>query len=161
MRKNFVSLSVIALLVATFSACSTHSGMVNYNDYKRDMVVKKGDVKGEKIGHVEASAGGAVWNKCPEKAADALHEVILRAKSMGGNALGNVTWSKGESTEAVCKKGWGWTVLTPFIFTPLFMSTHVQGDVYKTGGKVSSELIPLPNNNAEEKALIQKLISKL
>ena len=163
MRKVVCLTAGLAMVMVQVSACSTQKGFVNYSDYKKEMPIKAGAWDGQSLGSASASAGGAVWDDCKEKSDKAVRELIANAKGMGGNAIGNVKWGdpeKGGTSEATCRKGWGWVMLAPFLLTPLFMNTNVRGDVYKIkGSSKSASLFMLPNSIAEENALVEQLVA--
>ena len=162
MRKSISLTTALVLVMVQVSACSTHKGFVNYSDYKKEMPIRAGAWDGEMLGNSAGSAGGAVWDDCKVKSADAVRELIANAKTMGGNAIGNVKWAEGTTSEATCKKGWGWVMLWPFLLTPLFMSSEIRGDVYKVkGGAKGAGLYILPTNLADENALVDQIVATL
>ena len=160
MRKVVCLTAGLAMVMVQVSACSTQKGFVNYSDYKKEMPIKAGAWDGALVGNAKGSQGGAVWDDCKEKASDSVRELIANAKAMGGNAVGNVKWAANGTSEATCRKNWGFVLIWPFLLTPLFMSSEISGDVYKLkGGAKSAGLYMLPNTVAEEAALVDQLVA--
>lgn len=153
---------MLVLLVAVsfvIGACSTHRANFSYSEFKMDMPIKAGPFDGQELGAVEGSQGGFVWTSCNEQARDAVQDLIANTKAKGGNAVGNVRWRATGQSDPACKKSWGFVLVWPFLFTPLFASSHVDGTAYKTsGGKAG--LYMLPTNKAEEEAFIAAILAQ-
>jgi hypothetical protein len=149
--------SLLIVLGFCISACSTHPAFFEYSEFK-DMTVKGGAVNGQELGAVSGEDGGAIWDNCTEKARGSVREMIHNAKSKGATAIGDVKWDASNNSTPTCKKSWGYFVLWPFVLTPLFMSTHVTGQAYKTGGK-SAGIYDLPKTKEGEEALVTYITS--
>lgn len=159
MKKTMTNVIVLIFAMAQFAACSTHKAQINYKDFRdQGIALKSGNFDGEELGVVSGEHGGAIWNNCTEKARGSVGEMIDNAKSKGANAIGNIKWDASETSEPRCKKSWGYFMLWPFILTPLFMSTRVQGVAYKAG-KMGKNMIPLPQTEEEREALITALVT--
>ncbi len=155
MKKTLSYLLVVAFFA---SACSTHRARIDYNDFSEEGVaLKAGEFEGENLGMVEGEDGGAIWDNCTEKARGSVQELIYNAKAKGANAIGNIRWHASDSSEPRCKKGWGYFLIWPFILTPLFMSTAVEGDAFKAT-KLGENMYPLPTNQEEMDALVSELV---
>ena len=150
--KNFFTMLVV--LGFALSACSTHRAMLEYSEFK-EMPLKGGSLTGEELGHVSGEDGGAIWDNCTEKAKGSVRELIANAQQKGATAIGNIRWSASENSNPTCKKSWGYFILTPFILTPLFMSTHVTGQAYKTTGRAG--VYDIPSSIEEREALVTYL----
>ncbi len=161
MKKHWIcSVAVVAVIVNSIG-CSTHRAFLAPEEFKGEMNVQNGSQPGEKIGPVKGEDGGAIWNNCTEKAKGSMHDLIAAAKGMGANAIGDLKWYATGTSQPGCKKGWGYLVIWPFILTPLFMSTEVEGIAYKTkGGKATGLLHMLPNTAMEEEALVNLLVAQ-
>lgn len=160
MRKP-IQLALILVLALQWTACSTNKAFVKYDDFDPTFKLHEGAVNGKSLGPVRGNEGGAIWNNCTEKAGDSLRVMIADARAKGANAIGNIKWyATGDATPS-CKKGWGYLIVWPFILTPLFMSTEVEGIAYKTDGsmKKSASLIILPKSRADDEAVVQKLLT--
>ncbi len=150
--------SVLVAMTFFIGACSTHKANFSYSEFKSEMPIKAGSVDGEELGAVEGSKGGFVWTSCDEQARDAVQELISRARAKGANAIGNIKWRADGTSDPTCKKSWGFVLIWPFLFTPLFASSHADATAYKTGGKKAG-LFMLPTNKVEEEALIQSILA--
>ncbi len=155
---NIINAVACGFFLLQIIGCGTERANVQYGDYKKEMSLSDHSGTGTKLGHVEGSKGGAIWDKCDVKAADSLSQMIASAKSLGATSIGNVTWHPDASKDPVCRKNWGFFAMPVFILTPLFMSTKVEGDAYK-GGKVGLNEYLLPNTKEEEQKLIQKILA--
>ncbi|MCJ8275478.1 MAG: hypothetical protein HRT44_03060 [Bdellovibrionales bacterium] len=154
--KKLINLMVVLFAI---SACSTHKARINYNDFRDSGVaMKSGSWDGQDMGRISGEDGGAVWDNCTEKARGSVEELIDQAKDAGANAVGDIKWHASNSAEPRCKKGWGYTLLWPFLLTPLFMSTKVEGTAYKVK-KVSKGMMMLPTTEEEKEAFITALVS--
>jgi hypothetical protein len=149
-------LAVVVFLFGTIS-CSTHQAHLKYTDFQ-DMPVRAGAVGGKALGTVSGEDGGAIWDNCTEKARGSVLELIAEARKKGGNAVGNLKWDATGTSDSGCKKSWGYFALWPFVLTPFFMSTRVEGTAYKTDGSKSSSLYMLPNSKEEEQKLVAQLL---
>lgn len=160
MKNSLANTLACLFLVGQLAACSTHKARINYEDFKsQGVALKSGSFSGEELGAIEGEDGGAIWDNCTEKARGSVEELIETAKAKGANAIGNIKWSASGTSEPRCKKGWGYFVLWPFVLTPLFMSTHVEGVAYKAS-KLGENMIPLPTNEEEKEALITALVGE-
>lgn len=160
MKKAFSHLILFFFFCAQLSACSTHRARINYQDFNdRGVALKSGDWPGEDLGPIEGEDGGYVWSQCSEKAKGSMGELIDQAKMKGANAIGGIRWDASRSSEPRCKKGWGYVLLFPFLFTPLFMSTRVHGRAYKVR-RLSEHMTPLPRTEEEKQALIELWIAQ-
>lgn len=159
MTKNILALGVAALF--TLSACSTTKAHFGYNEFKGDMPISSGNQSGEELGAVEGSKGGFVWTSCDEQARDAVRELIANTRYKGGNAVGNVKWRADGTSAPTCKKSWGFVLVWPFLFTPLFASSHVDGTAYKTSKSAAYKmgLMMLPENEREDEAFVDKVLT--
>lgn len=155
---NGIKALAFGFILLQLIGCGTERANVKYADYKKDMSLSDHSGSGTKLGHVEGSRGGAIWDKCDEKAKDALSYMIASAKSLGATSIGNITWHPDASKDPVCRKNWGFFAMPVFILTPLFMSTKVEGDAYK-GGKVGMNEYLIPNTKEEEEKLIQAILA--
>ncbi|MBL7670081.1 MAG: hypothetical protein JNM39_06315 [Bdellovibrionaceae bacterium] len=155
-----VSCILLSAAVITMG-CSTHSAKINYSEFKSDISIKAGPWDGQELGSVSGSQGGFIWSDCTDSARSAVEEMIGEAKEMGGNAVGNIRWRARGTSEASCKKKWGWFGLWPFVLTPLFMSSAVDGLAYKIApaGAKKLGLLMLPTNEMEKAAFIDTVIS--
>lgn len=157
--KNVLSLLVIGMFV--ISACSTHVAHLKYSEFKDEMPIKAGAWNGTNVGFVKGEEGGAIWGECTEKARGSIRELIRQAQEKGGNAVGDIRWTASGNDTPTCKKGWGYLVITPFILTPLFMSTQVTGNAYKVTGKAAANMLMLPTNSEEEVAFIDAVMAMM
>ena len=159
MRKQYLGLLAIGLILVQSIACSTHRAHINYDEFKKDMPMKVSSWDGaENLGHVTGEDGGAIWANCTENAKGSILELIAEAKAKGGNALGDIKWNASGTSEPTCKKGWGYLIIWPFILTPLFMSTRVDGTAYKVKS-LKTGMHFLPTTPEEEAALVEKLLT--
>lgn len=152
---------VLAVLVAMsffIGACSTHKANFSYSEFKNDMPIKAGAQDGEELGAIEGSQGGFVWTPCSEQAREAVQELISNARAKGANAIGNIKWRADGTSDPTCKKSWGFVLIWPFMFTPLFASSHADATAYKVAGKKAG-LFMLPTNKSDEEALIQQILA--
>ncbi len=157
MKNTLTHVLVLLFAVGQLAACSTHKARINYKDFRDSGVaLKSGNFSGEELGMVDGEDGGAIWNNCTDKARGSVEELIDNAKAKGANAIGNIKWHASGTSEPHCKKSWGYFMLWPFVLTPLFMSTRVEGIAYKAT-KLGDNMIPLPNNEDEKQALITAL----
>jgi hypothetical protein len=157
---KFVSwLNIIALSVVTV-ACSTHRAHLKVSEFK-EMPISNGPMSGQNLGRISGEDGGAIWNNCTEKARGSVVELIAEAQTKGANAIGDITWHATGNSEPGCKKGWGYLIIWPFILTPLFMSTKVEGTAYKTSGKLKTGMYPVPTTPEEEEQLVDQLVAQL
>ena len=160
MKTSLTKVVVLLLAMGLFAACSTHKARINYKDFRdQGIALRSGNFDGEELGQVSGEHGGAIWDECTMKARGSVGEMIDNAKAMGANAIGNIKWDAGETSEPRCKKSWGYFALTPFIFTPLFMGTRVQGVAYKAK-RMGDNMIPLPQTEEEREALISALVNQ-
>jgi hypothetical protein len=161
--------SAVAIVVALqFVACSHHQAQISYDEFK-DMHVQAGPIAGaEDLGRVKGEHGGAIWDECTQKARDSVNRMIGAARAKGANAIGDVRWTDGNTSTPTCKKGWGYFVIWPFVLTPLFMSTEVTGEAYKTtaptkhskkGKEEKSGLYMLPTNPALDTQVVEKILA--
>lgn len=137
MAQNFAK-QVVPILIATsllIGACTTHKAHFNYSEFKSEMPITAGSQNGEEVGAVEGSQGGFVWTTCDDQARDAVRKLISSARAKGGNAIGNIKWRAGGTSDPTCKRSWGFVLIWPFLFTPLFSSSHVDATAYKTSVK--------------------------
>jgi hypothetical protein len=150
-----------ALVAMSFfiAACSTHKANFSYSEFKSEMPIKAGSVDGEELGAIEGSQGGFVWTSCNEQARDAVQDLISNARAKGANAIGNIKWRADGTSDPTCKKSWGFVLIWPFLFTPLFASSHADATAYKTGAGKKAGLFMLPTNKVEEEALISKILA--
>jgi hypothetical protein len=144
-----------SLATLTLSACQTYNANVDLGPID-GVAIKPGDINGERLGSIIGERGGAVWNRCDQRAQGSLRELVRAAKLRGANAVGNLKWAASGTSEAACKKEWGYVLLFPFLFTPFFMSTQVTGVAYKTKG---SGLLNLPQTPDEETAWIAAVLA--
>lgn len=151
-------LNILIAMSFLIGACSTHKAHFNYSDFKSDMPIKAGSQDGEEVGAVEGSRGGYVWTSCNDQAREAVRELISNARAKGGNAIGNIKWRTGGTSEPTCKKSWGFVLIWPFLFTPLFASSHADATAYKTSAKKAG-LFMLPNSEDEQDALIREILA--
>ncbi len=160
MKKTLTNVIVLLFALGQFAACSTHKARINYKDFRdQGVALKSGNLYGEELGVISGEDGGAIWNNCTEKARGSVEELVDQAKAKGANAIGNIKWAASGTSEPRCKKGWGYFLLWPFILTPLFMSTHVEGVAYKAS-KLGENMIPLPTNEEEKEAFITALVGQ-
>ncbi len=160
MRKSLVNAVVLMFVMGQLAACSTKRARINYNDFSdRGVALKSGNFDGEDLGMIEGEDGGAIWNDCTQKARGSVKELIDQAEAKGANAIGNIKWHASGTSEPRCKKAWGYFLLLPFILTPLFMSTKVEGIAYKANS-LSENMIPMPTNEEEKQALITALAAQ-
>lgn len=158
--KNFSKLLLIAILSIQVSGCSTHKAYLKYESLSDNIQIKDESLSGKALGHVRGNEGGAIWDNCTKKAEDSVREMVAQAKKLGANAIGDIKWYASGNSNPTCKKGWGYLLIWPFILTPLFMSTAVDGTAYQIGhGKKSSSIFSLPQNKQEEDELIQKIMT--
>lgn len=154
-----ISVTLIAMSFAV-AACSTHKANFSYSEFKSEMPIKAGSFNGEEVGAVEGSQGGFVWTSCNEQARAAVQDLIANARAKGGNAIGNIKWRANGSSDPSCKKSWGFVLIWPFMFTPLFASSHADGIAYKIAGDPrKAGLYMLPTNQTEEEMLIQEILA--
>lgn len=147
-----------AALMAWNMGCSTQYANIKMDKEVDGVMMSNDSIKGESLGPVKGEHGGAIWDKCDEKASDSVRELARAAKAKGANAVGDIKWTAKGTSEPSCKKGWGYFVLWPFVLTPLFMSTQVTGTAYKTGS-AKHGLYMLPNTPAEEAAFIKTILA--
>lgn len=159
MNQKFISSAVIVFFLFNVAACSTQKAFVKYEEFKSEMPVKTSDFKGEKLGAVKGEEGGAIWDNCDAKAKGSVREMIANAKKMGANAVGDVIWTASGTSEAACKKGWGYFVLWPFVLTPLFMSTEVTGQAYKVKS-ARAGLHLIPDTSEARETLVELLVAQ-
>ncbi len=151
-------MNILALTLVTV-ACSTHRAHFKVSEFK-EMTLSNGSVSGQNLGAISGEDGGAIWNNCTEKARGSVTELIEEAKIKGANAIGNITWHASGNDQPSCKKGWGYLIIWPFILTPLFMSTRVDGVAYKTAGKLKTGMYPVPSTPEEQKRLVDQLVAQ-
>jgi hypothetical protein len=158
MKKLFSS--VIALSF-TLAACSTHQANLQYSEFSDRMLLKPDAIAGQDLGPVTGEHGGAVWDECTEKARSSVTRMIEAAKAKGANAIGNIKWYASGNATPTCKKGWGYFVIWPFVLTPLFMSTRVDGTAYKTDAAKAKKagLMMVPTNQAELEAFVDNVMA--
>jgi len=159
MFKKAIQFAVMTAFLAT-AACSTQTAYIDKKESQDGVKLSNDAFKGQNLGAIKAEDGGAIWDKCDEKAEGSLRELAHKAKSMGANAVGDIRWTATKSSEPSCKKGWGYLVIWPFILTPLLMSTQVTGVAYKTTG-ARAGLFMLPNNQAEEDAFVKQVLASM
>ncbi|MEM7646039.1 MAG: hypothetical protein AAF203_03945 [Pseudomonadota bacterium] len=160
MKKALANAMAFMFVLGQLAACSTHKARINYKDFRdQGVALKSGNFSGEELGMVDGEDGGAIWDNCTEKARGSVEELIDNAKAKGANAVGSLKWSASESSDPRCKKSWGYFMLLPFVLTPLFMSTRVEGVAYKAS-KLGDNMIPLPTNEEEKEAFITALVGQ-
>lgn len=157
MFKKLVYLASAAVMAANFG-CSTQFANTKMDHEVDGVVLSTGDLKGENLGKIKGERGGAIWDNCELRTADSIRELVRAAKSKDANAVGNIRWTAKNSTEPSCKKGWGYLVITPFILTPLFMSTEVTGTAYKTSS-AKHGMYMLPQTPEQEEAFIKQILA--
>lgn len=152
----FVILSFIHL-----SACSTSQGLVNYSSIDPSIQINSGPVAGARVvGSVHGDGCGAVWTECTENATESARIMIANAKALGANAIGDIKWRASGNSTPSCKKGWGYVLVFPFLFTPLFMSAHVDAKAYiLNAAPKKAGLYQIPADKAGEEALIRKIVA--
>lgn len=159
MRSYFSLLTICGMIF--IASCSTHRAMIRYNDYKKQIAIIPGSWDGSYLGKVSGEEGGFIWSNCTEKAKGSMRELIMKAKNMGANALGDIKWAASETAQPKCKRGWGYILLLPFIFTPLFMSTRVEATAYKVKrSKLKAHMYMLPEDEMEEEAFIEMILAR-
>lgn len=149
-----------ALIAMSFfiGACSTHKANFSYSEFKSEMPIKAGSVDGEELGAIEGSQGGFVWTSCNDQSRDAVQDLISNARAKGANAIGNIKWRADGTSDPTCKKSWGFVLIWPFMFTPLFASSHADATAYKTFGKKAG-LFMLPSDKAGDAQLITEILA--
>jgi uncharacterized protein YbjQ (UPF0145 family) len=155
--KFTVWLAFTSFVFVTLS-CSHSAAHFKYSDFAKEMSVKEGPQSGQNLGNVYGDEGGAVWANCTEKAKDSVSDMIANARKKGGNAIGDVKWQE-TRTEPTCKKGWGYVMFWPFLLTPLFMSTRVDGNAYKVS-KATTGMYQLPENPSDDMKLVDLIMAQ-
>ena len=170
--KNIFKLVVVTLLVGSMAACSTSKALIKMDGMDPAVRIHNGAVSGQNLGMVKGDEGGAIWANCTEKAVESARFMIEEAKAKGANAIGDIKWHATEDATPSCKKGWGYLVIWPFILTPLFMSTAVEGTAYKVADsspaapgkkapakKKSTGLYMIPEGVVELDALARSIVA--
>jgi len=159
--KKLIHVTLIFALLLETSACSTSKALIDYNGFDSTVQIHTDAVSGTALGPVKGDEGGAIWTDCTDKASESLRYLIAEAKNKGANAVGDLKWYATHNSTPSCKKGWGYLVIWPFILTPLFMSTEVEGVAYKLDhASKTSGMYMLPNSEQEEAALIRQILAK-
>ena len=162
MFKTMLKSVVVLAVAAQLGACSTETALINYDKMDSDVKVSAEPMKGKSLGAVKGDKGGAIWDKCDEKATASVREMMEKAKALGGNAVGDVVWRATANKTPSCKKGWGYLVIWPFILTPLFMSTAVDGVAYNTsGGATKKGMYLIPSSESEQLALAKRIVQEM
>ncbi len=163
MFKSTVRFVVLAAVGFQLSACQIAPALVDYDHVDSTMKASAESFGGKNLGSVSGDEGGAIWNNCTEKATESVRVMLSRAKALGANAVGDITWRASKDKNPTCKKGWGYMVIWPFILTPLFMSTAVDGVAYKTDGSSSKKkgLYLIPSDEQQQIALAHKIVQEL
>jgi hypothetical protein len=149
---------VIAGVLFINLGCAINRAYLTYEEFNKDMPVRTSSWNGKSLGPVTGEEGGAVWNSCTEKARESMRDLIANVRQKGGNALGDIKWFAGGTSEPKCKKGWGYVVIWPFLLTPLFMSTRVDGIAYKVDNPRAG-LWMIPNSPKDDLALANLIIN--
>lgn len=156
-KKTTACVTALALL-STVISCSTSRAHLDYSEFASKMPVQAGSYGGQNLGKVTGEEGGAVWDDCSKKAKGSLMDMIANARAKGATAVGDVKWYATGTSEPSCKKGWGYVIVWPFLLTPLFMSTRVDGIAYKGGGKKSG-MYQLPTDPQQDASLADRILA--
>lgn len=149
---------LVAFLSLTHFGCSYHYANIKMDKEVDGVALSNSSLKGEDLGPVKGEHGGAIWDKCDEKAADSVRELVRAAKAKNANAVGDIRWTAKHSEEPSCKKGWGYFAMPIFVLTPLFLSTQVTGTAYRlSSGKRGVYL--LPENPEQEAQFIKNILA--
>ncbi len=128
---HFNMRNLILLVLVISSSCSVQSVKFKNSDSETVMFLTNGPLEGKALGTVSGDEGGAIWSNCQERAAKSLEDMKKKAKAMGANAIGKITWYASGNSNPSCKKSWGYLAVWPMMLTPFFMNTYVQGVAYK------------------------------
>lgn len=153
----------ILILAAQWSGCSTSRALIKYDNLDSDVKASPNSFSGKVVGPVHGDEGGAVWTNCTEKATESVKVMLAQAKDMGANVVGDIKWrATGDGTPS-CKKGWGYVLLWPFLLTPLFMSTAVDGTAYNVDGGVKKKtgFYVIPGDKLAQEELAKQIIKNL
>ena len=152
------------ILLLTVFGCSYHRAYISYSEYDDDVQVAAAGWEGRRLGTLRAGEGGALWERCTDVAEGSLWILMEDARSLGGNAIGEVRWlpqNPGRTTdEPTCKKKWGWFLVWPVLVTPGFMSARVEAVAYDVpdAGVSRAGLYPIPEDLEERALVVRKIL---
>ena len=156
--KKITTLATTFAFLATVLGCSTNRAHIEYAEFAGKMPIQAGSFGGQNLGHVTGEEGGAIWDDCTKKAKNSVIDMIANARAKGATAIGDLKWYATGTSEPGCKKGWGYIMVWPFLLTPLFMSTRVDGTAYKGAGKKTG-MYQLPSDTHGDAFLADTIVA--
>ena len=156
----------LAALVSLGAACSYHRAYLDYDADAWKLRLSADPIAGQRLGAVRATEGGAIWRECTDVAHGSVWVLIADARTMGGNAIGDIRWFPAkpdlDHRTPVCKQKWGWFLFWPVLLTPGFQSAIVEATAYRLADPQTprSGLYVIPERPDQQRDLVDRIVAE-
>jgi hypothetical protein len=163
-----LAVALLAAIVSLTGAGCTHSrAPVAYADYEDDLPIRVSSLQGERLGRLAAGQDGAVWWSCADLARGAIEILIVDARALGANAIGDMRWfphkPKRTTDHPTCRRRFGWVLIWPMLATPAFSSSRVEAVAYRVpdGTAAAAGLYSIPDSAHGRAQLVEGILADM